>query len=134
MRWLVVPFSLTRQALLTTFAPRRDATSAEIRRHGLITVGLGMALFVLGGLLLAWTSGPEPSPMVTKALVGPIIVGDLFLIVGGYRAFMGREPDATQASFTASLVRIAVGTCSALFFVGVLLVSLVLGLTALGVD
>jgi hypothetical protein len=133
MQWLIAPFVYARKAVLATFVPKEIASSAEIRRNGLVTLGAGIALFVAAGILLVMATTFEFPTAVVKVMLAPLIVAYVLLIVGGHRTLTGREPATEQTTVVASLRRIAIGTVAVILSVGLLLAALLLGLWALGV-
>jgi hypothetical protein len=73
-------------AVSTSFAPPEDATSASIRRNGALCVGIGVLCFALGAAIIAIV------PSLPIAAMLPIFAGYAFIVVGAYRAIMGKTP------------------------------------------
>jgi hypothetical protein len=73
-------------SVTNSFAPPSNATKAQIRKNGLVCVGIGLLSFVIGGGILFALSKGE-----TVALL-PIFLGYAFIVVGAYRAVFGKTP------------------------------------------
>ncbi len=74
-------------AVSESFAPRRGATSPEIRRNGLLCLGIGLLCFMLGGALVM------ASPANPGLALVPVMFSYAFMIVGAYRAVLGKTPE-----------------------------------------
>jgi len=88
--------------VVESFAPRKDATSKEIRINGLMAIGIGVAFFGSSILLLRAKYAPESFMLL------PIFFGYAFIAVGGYRLIRGRSP-APEHAYELSISRILLG-------------------------
>lgn len=74
-------------AVTESFSPRPGATFPEIRKNGLLCLGIGLPCFALGSsLIFAMLKTPGLAML-------PILLSYAFMIVGAYRAVFGKTPE-----------------------------------------
>ncbi len=104
---LKIFFSLSGRALdsaLTSFSPRKEATSKEIRTNGALCTGIGFLCFILCiPLMYLLNSGAS-----AKLMFLPAMLGYAFIVVGGYRLVFGKKLEA-ETPYDTSLTRILFG-------------------------
>ena len=88
-------------AVSESFSPSRGATARMIRRNGLACLGVGLVCFALGGALIYTLRS------ATVAML-PIMLAYAFMVVGAYRAILGKTPEPAHSG-EISLKRIAFG-------------------------
>jgi len=99
-----------------SFSPSKNATSAQIRRNGLYCLGLGLLCFAASmGVMFTLNA-----PGLEKLVMLPIFLGYALLIVGAYRAVLGKTPEPEHPG-EASLLRIVFGVATLVVVFGALI-------------
>lgn len=95
-------------AVSESFSPRRGASSAEIRKNGLLCLGIGLLGFLISGSLIFVAPGTPALAML------PALLSYAFMIVGAYRAVLGKTPEPSHPG-ELSLKRIAFAVVTIVF-------------------
>jgi hypothetical protein len=97
-------------AVSDSFAPTRGASSSQIRRNGLLCLGIGIVCFVLTcGLIFV-------APTQPMLALLPVFLAYAFMVVGAYRAVFGKTPEpAHPGELSFQRVAFAVGTIVVVF-------------------
>lgn len=106
-------------AVTDSFAPARDVTARQIRKNGLMCFGIGLLCFAIGGAVLFTMPVYSTLPML------PMLMGYAFIIVGSYRAVMGKIPaPAHPGEMSLARIGFAVATLVAVFatFIGSIMI------------
>lgn len=91
--------------VLSSFAPRHDATRPEIRKNGLVCLGFGALSFAIGAGLLLTLRRPGLVPAL------PLAIGYVLIGVGAYRALLGKASEPGDAGELSPL-RVLIAACA----------------------
>jgi hypothetical protein len=100
-------------AVSESFSPSHNATSAQVRRNGLLCLGIGLFCFVTGGSLI-FVFPKQPAVAML-----PVMLSYAFMIVGGYRAVLGKTPEPSYPG-EVSFKRVAFGVGTMVAVMGAL--------------
>jgi len=94
-RAIVRPAERILEAVRTSFAPRKDATSREIRLNGLICLCAALGAMAVVGLLI-WISSlvlPSNARVSPEVVLVPALAFYVLTRFGGYRLLVGKSPE-----------------------------------------